>query len=504
MLELPEHSSDDAPDASAEPKDANEPQPGGPAPLPPLPPNADFAMVMLYEEQKRLRAQLDELNKKGEDKKEDGKEGGEKKEGEEGGKDDEKDKKEKKPPIKERVGAFVKEHPVGTLLSIIGFIVLLIAALLLFRYLNSYEDTDDAFIEGHVDPISARISGYVSTTYVENTYHVRKGQLLLELDRRDNQIAKEQAGASYAEAQAAVRAQSPNVPITATNEVTQVQSSEADVASASAQVAQAKAQYLAALADMHQAEANQANASREEERYRQLVVKEEVSREQYDQRATEERAQAAVVASRRETANAAAKAVTQAEAQLAQAQDREKQARENLPRQIEMQKNLVAQRKANELMTKAQADQAELNLEYTKVYAPEDGIVGDKQVQVGTQVTPGQELLALTQTNDIWVEANFKETQIRRMWPKQSVTLYVDALGKSFEGYVEALPGASGRRVSACCLQRTRPGNYVKVVQRLPVRIRFKPEPEGRGAAGAGDVGRAEGMDPVRRCTGCF
>ena len=401
--------------------------------------------------------------------------GDDKKQGdkEDGGKDDEK-QKDKKPPFKERAGAMVKEHPAGFLLSLVGLFLLGVLGLLLIHHLNSYEDTDDAFIQGHVDPISARISGYVSATYVENTYHVSKGQLLLELDRRDNQIAKEQAGASYAEAQAAVRAQSPNVPITATNQVTQVQSSHADVVSAEAQVAQAKAQYLAALADMHQAEANQANAGREEERYRQLVVKEEVSREQYDQRATEERAQAAVVASRRETANATAKNVTQAEARLAQARDQEEQARQNLPRQIEMQKNLVAQRKANELMTKAQADQAELNLEYTKVYAPEAGIVGDKQVQVGTQVTPGQELLALTQTNDIWVEANFKETQIRKMWPKQSVTLYVDALGKSFEGYVEALPGGTGA-VFSLLPPENATGNYVKVVQRLPVRIRIKP-----------------------------
>lgn len=130
------------------------------------------------------------------------------------------------------------------------------------------------------------------------------------------------------------------------------------------------------------------------------------------------------------------------------------------------------------LAAQAQADQAELNLEYTRIYAPEDGIIGDKQVQVGSQVAPGQELFALTQTNDIWVTANFKETQIRNMRPGQSVTIHVDALGRKFDGYVEALPGASGA-VYSLLPPENATGNYVKVVQRLPVRIRFKPNQPG-------------------------
>ena len=458
----------------------------------PMPTEAhhELALRMLYDEQARLRAELDGLREKqeqtkqggekeqggGDDKKEGGgdkQEGGEKKEGGDDKKEDEEDK-EKKPPLKERVTGWVKEHPISTLAIIVGFVILVIAMILLLHYLGTYETTDDAFVEGHTDPISARINGFVTGVYVENTYRVKKGQLLLQLDPRDYQISKEQALAQASQASASVQAQQPNVGITVTNQATQVVNAELSVASAASNVLATEERYRSAMADLHQAEANEANAAREEERYRQLVVKEEVSREMYDQRATDERAQAAVVTSRRETADAAAKQEEQAEASLDQARQQEKQAKTNLPRQIAAQHATVAEREASAQSAKAQADQAELNLEYTRIYAPEDGIIGDKSAELNTQVTPGEELFALTQTNDIWVEANFKETEVQKMRPGQSVSIYVDALKLNFEGYVEALPGGTGAIYSLLPPENAT-GNYVKVVQRLPVRIRFKP-----------------------------
>ncbi len=415
------------------------------------------------------------------DKKEDGgddKKGDEDKEGGD-------DKDEQKPPLKERLAekeekteGWVRQHPVATVSIVAGFLLLVIAVILIIHHLNSYVSTDDAFIDGHTDPISFRVSGIVKAVYVENTYFVKKGQLLVELDARDNQVAKEQASANYAQAQAAFRAQAPNVPIVATDQITRIKNEDYNVVSARANVAGNEERYHAALADMHQAEAQQGNAAREEERYRLLVVKEEVTREQYDQRVTDERAQTAVVASRRETAEAASRAVTQAEAQLQQARVQAEQARQDTPRQVQMQREMLAQRKAAELVAKAQADQAELNFEYTRIFAPEDGIIGDKQVQVATQVAPGQELFALTQTNEIWVTANFKETEVRRMRAGQSVTVYVDALKTNFEGWVEALPGGTGA-VYSLLPPENATGNYVKVVQRLPVRIRLHPGQNG-------------------------
>jgi membrane fusion protein (multidrug efflux system) len=423
---------------------------------------SDLALRMLYEEQVRLRAELAALKEKG------GKEGEEK---DDKGKDKD---DEKKPPLKQRVRQWIRQHPVATILIGVGALLLILGLILLIHYLDSYTDTDDAYVDGHTDPISSRINGYVAQVYVEDTTRVHKGQLLAVLDPRDNQIAKERAAASYLQAKAGTRAQAPNIPITATDLSTQVVNADYQIVSAEAQVAAARARYDASLADLKQSEAQHDNAAREQDRYRQLVVKEEVSREQYDQRATQERIDAEVVASRQRQADASLKAVTQAETQLGQARQQHEQARRNLPQEIAVQRETLEERKAAEQAAKAQADQAELNFEYTRIYAPEDGVIGDKQVQVASQVEPGQELFALTQTNDIWITANFKETEIKRMHPGQSVTVYVDAIGTKFQGYVEAMPGASGA-VYSLLPPENATGNFVKVVQRLPVRIRLNP-----------------------------
>ncbi len=444
----------------------------------------NLLLRMLYDEQARLRAELETVRSQKEegDKKEDGGDDkGDKKDGDDKDKKDGDDKegdkdkdKEKKPPVTQRVGAWIKGHPFYSLLILLGFILFVIAVIWLFIYLGKYVETDDAFVDGHTDPISARINGFVSGVYVENTYFVKKGQLLLQLDPRDYQVAKEQAAAQLGQAKANVAAQQPNVPITATTQSTQVLTQQQNVASAEANVTGTESRYQAALSDLREAEANEANAAREEERYKELVMKEEVSREMYDQRATQERAQAAVVSSRQQTAEADAKQVAQATAQLKQAQASLAQARNNLPRQIEMQRATLAERQASEKQALANADQSELNLEYTRIYAPEDGIIGDKSVQLNSQVTAGQEMFALTQTNDIWVTANFKETEVTNMHAGQSVRIHVDALKQDFDGYVEALPGGSGA-VYSLLPPENATGNYVKVVQRLPVRIRFKP-----------------------------
>jgi membrane fusion protein (multidrug efflux system) len=197
-----------------------------------------------------------------------------------------------------------------------------------------------------------------------------------------------------------------------------------------------------------------------------------------------------VVASRQQTAEAAEKAVTQAEAALGQARQQAIEAQRNLPRQITVQRETLSMRNANLQAAQAQLDQAALNLAYTKIYAPADGIIGDKSVQLGTQVAPGQEMMALTQTDDIWVTANFKETQIKRMQRGESVTIHVDALSMNFDGFVEALPGASGA-VYSLLPPENATGNYVKVVQRLPVRIRFK-----RGQAGMERLAPGMSVEP--------
>jgi membrane fusion protein (multidrug efflux system) len=468
--------------------------------------DGDHSLVlrMLYEEQARLRTELDDLRKKQDEQKSDQKdegdsgEGGDEKkqkgdseeeesedkskedkgEGKDKEKSGDKDKdknedEEKKPPLKQRVQAWIREHPAGTVLIVVGFVVLLICAVLIWLYVESYQNTDDAFIDGRTAPISARITGFVTAVYVENTYRVKKGQLLVELDPRDYQAAKVQADANLAQAQASLRAQSHNVPITETSQSTAVVNAELSVASSTANLDSSQERYQSAIADLNQAEATEANSAQEAERYRLLAAKEEVSRELYDQRATDERTQVAMLASRKEMVRVAEKAVKQAEASLAQARQQAREARNNSPKQVAVQRETLGMRQASVAAAQAQANQAALNLEYTKIYAPVDGVIGDKQVQVSSQVAPGQEMFALTQTDDIWITANFKETQVQKMHQGQSVTIHVDALGQNFEGYVEALPGASGA-VYSLLPPENATGNYVKIVQRLPVRIRFK------------------------------
>lgn len=432
-------------------------------------PGSDLAMRMLYDEQQRLRSQLDDLRKQDQ--------GGARKE-EGGDKEKEEDAEDKQqssqPRTVEEAAAERRKKARYIFLGVIGLLLLIVLALLLLWYLGSYENTDDAFVDGHTDPISTRISGTVANVFVENTYRVKKGQLLLVLDPRDNQVAKEQALAAYDRAQAAIRTQQPQVPITAEQQRTQALQSELDVVRLGAQVSQNEEQYQANLANLHEAEANAANADREEERYHQLVVKDEVSWEQYDQRLTQKKAQHEQVAARTRQAEASRRLVSQTEAQLGQARALAHRDRANLPRQIEMQRQTLAQRQAEAASNKAQADQAELNLEYTRIYAPEDGIIGNKQVQLATQVAAGQQLMSLTQSNDIWVTANFKETQVRKMRKGQTVKMKVDALGETFTGFVEDLPGGTGA-VYSLLPPENATGNYVKVVQRLPVRIRFNP-----------------------------
>jgi membrane fusion protein (multidrug efflux system) len=383
------------------------------------------------------------------------------------------EKEQPKPPLKERAKTWAREHPLGLVLLIVGVVVLIVAAILLWTYLQSFVNTDDAQIEGHISQIGSRVGGMVTGVYTENSQTVTQGQPLVDLDPTDYRTALAQAEANLAQAQAALEAQSPNVPITQTTEATNVSNANLSVADAEAALEAARQAHASALADLRQAEANAQNAAIEELRYRNLVAKEEVSHEQYDQRATAAKAQQAVVAARQASADAAEKVIAQREAAVDQARARAQEAATNQPRQVAAQRATVSTKRANIEAAKAQVEQARLNLSYCKILSPVTGIVGDKTVELGQQIAPGQELLAVTPTNDLWVTANFKETQTTHMHPGLSVTIYVDALGQDFKGWVENMPGGTGA-VYSLLPPENATGNYVKVVQRMPVRIRFR------------------------------
>ncbi len=278
------------------------------------------------------------------------------------------------------------------------------------RYLHSYESTDDAQIDGHIIDVSSRVSGTVSRVYVENTQFVKAGQLLAEIDSRDYDVAVDKARADLAQAQAQVRS--------------------------------ARQDHEAALANVQQSEATNIKAQKDVQRYSVLYQTAVVSRGEYETQTRDARIAGAAMQSEKARAEGA--------------------------------ERMIAVREAAVRSAQAALDQALLNAGYTRIVAAASGVVGKKTVEAGQHVDPGQGLLALVPLDDLWVTANFKETQLQRMRPGEAVTIHVDATGTDYRGYVDGMPAASGEKYSLLPPENAT-GNYVKVVQRLPVRIRFAP-----------------------------
>ena len=304
----------------------------------------------------------------------------------------------------------ITSHPFLTAALLVTLIALSFAGIRFWNYLHSYESTDDAQADAHISPISSRISGTITRVYVEDNQRVKAGQLLVQLDTHDYKVAVEQARAQLAQARADANS--------------------------------ARQQYVSATAKIHQAEAHNYQARRDQQRYSTLLRLRVVSQAEYDQYDATARVDDADV-----TADQADAASTQ---------------------------RTIASREAQVAAAQASVDQATLNLSYTRIVAPADGIIGKRTGELGQHVDPGQSLMALTQVNDLWVTANFKETQLARMHRGQRVVVHVDALGRDYGGRVESMPGATGALYSLLPPENAT-GNYVKVVERLPVRILFDP-----------------------------
>jgi len=361
------------------------------------------------------------------------------------------------------------QNPGFRIAIVIAIIVLLVIGFFAYRYFTSYESTDDAQVDGHINSISARISGHVTKLNVLDNQYVKAGDVLVEVDPADYQVAYERAKADFADAQAAATAAGVTVPITSVNTSSQVSASEADVNSARAGIQVAQQQSEAAKADLQQAEANNVKAQNDLVRYKQLVDKQEISQQQYDQATAAARASAAGVEAARANTVAAEQQVTQAKGKLVQAEANWRYAN-TAPKQMQITRAKAQSALAQAQRMKANLDQAELNLQYTKIVAPVNGVVSNRTVEVGQNVAPGQELMKVIPLDDVWITANFKETQLRGMKAGQRVTIEVDANGRKYEGKVDSLAGASGARFSLLPPENAT-GNYVKVVQRIPVKI---------------------------------
>jgi membrane fusion protein, multidrug efflux system len=356
---------------------------------------------------------------------------------------------------------------------VIAVIVLLVVGFFVYRYVTSYESTDDAQIDGHVNSISARVPGHVVKLNVQDNQYVQAGTVLVEIDPADYQLAYQRAKADFEDAQASALAAGVGVPITSVNTSSQVSTSEADVESARAGIQVARQQFEAAKAQLQQADANNVKAQNDVGRYKQLVDKQEISHQQYDQAVAAARAGAAGVEAARANADAAQQQVIQAQGKLVQAQANWRSAA-TAPRQMQVIRAKASSAEAEAQRKKADLDQAQLNLQYTKIVAPVNGIVSNRTVEVGQNVTAGQELMKIIPLDDIWVTANFKETQLRDMKVGQPVTIKVDATGREYKGRLESIAGASGARFSLLPPENAT-GNYVKVVQRIPVKIVLNP-----------------------------
>ena len=361
--------------------------------------------------------------------------------------------------------------------AVVG-IAILCGMVAFWRYSATFESTDDAQVEAHLVGVSARIQGTVTGVYGEENQAVKAGRLLVEIDPRDFQVAVDQSKAQVTQASADVQAENPHIPITLTSNQTTITNMLAQVANAEAAVAAAESESAAAQARLLEAQANNAKAQADVARYKALVDRDEVPREQYDQVVATGKARSAAVQSAEASAEAARKVVDQRRAQLAQAQSQLSQASANAPRQIAISRAEVEGRMAAEQVARARLEQALLNLSYTKVVAPVSGVLSKRNVEVGTTVQAGQQLFTISQLDDLWVTANFKETQLRRMHPGQRASIGVDAYGETLGGYVESMPGATGA-ITSLLPPENATGNYVKVVQRMPVRIRFDKNQKG-------------------------
>ncbi len=363
------------------------------------------------------------------------------------------------PSRRKRARSYIREHRFAKWLLLALALVLIAAGYLVWRHYAWLETTDDAQIDGNIVPIAARVSGTVVQINVEDNQYVQAGTVLIRLDPRDYQVALDRALGQLADAEANARAAQVGVPITSKTTTSQLRNAEAALAAAQQEV-------QAAQARLSEAQAVYQKAAADLQRYALLVQKNEIPRQQYDTAVANERAARAAVDSAQAAVASSESHVRQAQAQVAAAA--------TAPQQVQATQARAGSAAAAVKTAQAAVEQARLNLEYTNIAAPVSGVVSKRtNVQVGQIVQVAQPLISLVPLEDIWVTANYKETQLKNMRPGQHATIHVDAYDRDYDGHVESIGAATGARFSLLPPENAT-GNYVKVVQRIPVRLRFE------------------------------
>jgi membrane fusion protein (multidrug efflux system) len=351
-------------------------------------------------------------------------------------------------------------------------VAVLVGVIFVWRYLSSYESTDDAQADVHLYPVSARISGYVVSVNVDDNQWVEKGTVLVEIDPKDYEVAVAQAQANLASAEATAQSLNITVPITSVSTSSELRSTSSGIENANAGVVAAQRQLTAAHAQLEQAEANDVRAQADLRRYKMLVDKREVADQVYDQAFAVAKSSTAAVAAAGANESAAQQFVQQAQSRAVQA-DANHQSAETGPQQVSSTRARVRAAVADVEQKRALLEEVELSLQYTKIVAPVSGQV-NKTVVVGLNVQPGQQLLTVVPLDEVWVTANFKEGQLRHMRIGQKAEIHVDSTGRTLKGHVDSIAGATGPLFSLLPPENAT-GNYVKIVQRVPVKIVLEP-----------------------------
>jgi membrane fusion protein (multidrug efflux system) len=376
---------------------------------------------------------------------------------------------------------------IRAIVSLIALAAVAAGSFYAWKYFSAYESTDDAQVDGHINAISARISGYVLDVPVDDERYVKAGDVLARIDPKDYNVALANAQAELAAAEAAFLSSRTDVPITSTTTSSQLKNArsgrtdtDAALLGAQRQLSAAQARLETARAQVREAQSTWKNTVDDVARYKLLTAKDEIPRQRYDTavsvsetaKATVDARQAAV-AEAEQNVRVAQSAIDQANARIVQA-DASIESALTAPQQVAVSQARAKSAEALVAQRRAIVEQAQLNLSYCTIVAPVSGIIQKKSVEAGGNVSPGQELMAVVPLDDIWVTADFKEAQLRHMKAGQRVTFSVDAYGREYKGRVTGIGGASGSLLSLLPPENAT-GNFVKVVQRLPVRIDIDP-----------------------------
>jgi len=351
-------------------------------------------------------------------------------------------------------------------------VVVLVAGIFLWHYLSGFESTDDAQVDVHLSPVSARITGYIQAVHVGDNQWVQEGATLVEIDPKDYQVALAKAQANLETAEASARALNIDVPISSVDTASQLKFTSSDIENAKAAIDAGEKQVAAAQARILEAEAENVKAQDDVQRYHLLLVKEEVPKQIYDHAVAAAQTNSAAVTAAKADEATAEQNVSEARSRLQEAIARNESARAG-PQRVASTQARALSAVADVGQKRAEFAQAELNLGYTRILAPVSGEV-TKNVVVGWNVDPGEQLLTVVPLDQVWITANFKETQLGHMRPGQKAKITCDSNGRTYEGHVDSIAGATGPLFSLLPPENAT-GNYVKIVQRVPVKIVLEP-----------------------------